>query len=97
MSQASISKNLYRMKVFLPYTIYFIFLFFLTSVITFLIFTGKTANNMKDATSNGANTETNIINSSDSLYRDLSFQAVVISLLTIITFCMVFTTLKTII
>lgn len=92
MTQASISRNLYRMKIALPYTIYIIFFFFLTSVICFLVFTGITANNLKNT-----NSDVSVINSSDNLYRDLSFQATIISLLTIIAFCSVYYTLKNIV
>ncbi len=92
MTQASISRNLYRMKISFMYFIYFMFLLFITSVITFLVFTGKTVNEIKDSDS-----QINVINGSDNLYRELSYQAVVIILLTIISFCVVFHSLKNIV
>lgn len=95
MTQASISKNAYRLKIAIPWVLNFVFLAFLTSVITFLVFTGKSANNMQGAEKNsGSNSQTNIFNGSDSYYRELSYQASVISLLTIIAICVVFYTLK---
>jgi len=96
MTQASISKNAYRLKVALPWAINIIFLSFLTSVITFLVFTGKSANNMQGVSKNNSSTtpQTNIFNGSDSYYRELSYQATVISLLSIITLCVVFYTFK---
>ena len=95
MTQATVAKTTYRMKVALPWVIYLTFFTFLTSVITFLVFTGMSANTMKDAPINGSN-QTGVYNSANSYYRELSFQATVISLLTIITFCVVYHTFKVI-
>lgn len=79
MSQANISKYAYRLKIALPWLINFILLTFLTSVISFLVFTGISVKTMKQT---------------DILYKELSYQASVISLLTIITLCVVFYTFK---
>jgi len=97
MSQASISKKLYFLKTSLPWMVYMFTLTFITAVITFLVFTGKSANNMHKADALITRTQNNVYNSSDSFYRELSFQASVISLLTIITICVIYHTFKSII
>jgi len=98
MTQARIAKMNYNMKIALPWFTYLLFFSFLTSVICFLVFTGRSANSMgKASKNNGNNNETNIYNSSDSFYRELSFQATVIALLVIITFCVVYHTFKALI
>ena len=96
MTQASVAKSAYRMKVALPWVIYLTFATFLTSVITFLVFTGMSTNTMKDAPDNGT-TQSGVFNSAHSFYREVSYQATVISLLTIITFCVVYHTFKVIV
>ena len=92
MTQAKIAKIGYNMRNFLPWITY---LLFFTSVICFLVFTGKSAHKMNNAIANNNNsTQDNIYNSDNSFYRELSYQATVISLLTIITFCIVYKTFK---
>lgn len=98
MTQARIAKMNYNMKIALPWFTYLLFFSFLTSVICFLVFTGRSANSMGGASANtGNNNQTNVYNSKDSFYRELSFQATVITLLTIITFCAVYHTFKALI
>lgn len=95
MTQAKIAKIGYNMRTFLPWITYLLFFAFLTSVICFLVFTGKSAHNMNNAAANtNNNTQNNVYNSNNSFYRELSYQATVISLLIIITFCMVYKTFK---
>lgn len=95
MSQATVSRSAYRLKIALPWLVYLISLAFIASVITFLVFTGKASNSMHKSTDN-SNNESGIYNGSDSFYRELSYQASVISLLTIITICVVYYTFKNI-
>ena len=91
MTQAKIAKIGYNMRNFLPWITYLLFFTFITSVICFLVFTGKSAHKMNNAIANNNNsTQDNIYNSDNSFYRELSYQATVISLLTIITFCIVY-------
>ena len=93
MTQETISKSAYRLKIFLPWLLIIILLASITSIITFLVFTGLSTNDMRNATPN-TNNETGVYNNSDSFYRELSYQATVICLLTIIALCVVFYTLK---
>lgn len=92
----SVSKTLFKIRSSIPWVINIVFLAFITSIVCFLVYTGKTVNEMQNATSNGS-TENNIYNSSNSFYREISFQASVVSLLIVITFCIVYHTLKDII
>ena len=94
MTQATISKHTYRLKITLPWLITIIFLGLITSIVTFLIFTGMSAKDMHHADKNTGNTETSVKHSSESFYRELSFQAAVICCLFIITLCTVFYTFK---
>lgn len=87
MTQAMLSKNAYRMKIIFPYLTYFIFGLFIASMISFLVYTGKTVNNLENKISNAYGSE-------DSYYRELSYQACVISLLSVLTFCVVYQTFK---
>jgi len=92
----SVSKTLFNLRSSIPWVVNILFLAFFTSTVTFLVYTGKSVNYMQNATDNG-NTQNNIYNGSDSFYREISFQATVICLLTIITFCIVYHTLKDIV
>ena len=92
----SVSKTLFKLRSSIPWVINIVFLAFITSVVSFLVYTGKTVNSMQSASNNGT-TENNIYNSSESFYREISFQATTICLLIVITFCVVYHTLKDII
>ena len=94
MTQATISKHVYRLKVTLPWLFTILFLASITSIITFLVFTSMATNDMRKATLNSTNSESSVYNNSDSFYRELSYQSTVICLLGIITLCVVFYTLK---
>lgn len=94
MTQATISKHTYRLKITLPWLITIIFLALITSIVTFLVFTSMSARDMHHADKNSGNNETNVKHSSESFYRELSFQAAVICCLVIITLCTVFYTFK---
>lgn len=94
MTQKNISLLSYRLKTALPWLFTILFLAAVTSIVTFLVFTGMATNDMQNADPNATNSESNVYNNSDSFYRELSYQATVICLLGIITLCIVFYTLK---
>lgn len=92
MTQSFIAKNTYRMKILFPYFSLLLLSLFVASVVCFLVFTGKSANAMHNA--KDQHHEDKISNGADSFYRDLSFQASVISLLTLTAFSNIYLTFK---